>query len=121
MSFSLSNTTAVTLINILRHGQRQGGAVQLEHNQSQRIVMLSQNQQRWAKKSHKTSAETNKPPSLMQSTVAPSIKSEGWLKNTPASLLGNTQTSPALSVLSENSDSFLDGYTGTEPLIGEHR
>ncbi|XP_044027954.1 uncharacterized protein si:ch211-199g17.2 isoform X2 [Siniperca chuatsi] len=97
-------------------------SVQLEHNpiQSQRIVLPPQNQWRQSKKSLKTSTETNKPPSLIQSTVA-SVKSEGWLNNTSASLWDNTQTSTEVSVLSENSNSFLDGYTGTEPLIGLFR
>lgn len=96
-------------MTILRDGQCQGNpettSVQLEHYpiQSQRIVLVSKNQQRPSKKSLETSAETNE-------TVA-FIKSEDLLKN----------TSPEPSVLSENGNSFLDGYTGTKPLIGEHR
>lgn len=128
-SLSLSKTSAVTLINILRDGQGEPEShsettpVQLQHYpiQSQRIVLLGQNQQRCSKKSLKTSAQTNKPPSLIRSTVAPPIRSEVWSNDTPTPLLDNTQTSPEPSVLSENSNSFLDGYTGTEPLIGEHR
>ncbi|XP_037651042.1 uncharacterized protein LOC119503367 isoform X1 [Sebastes umbrosus] len=95
-----SEKDAVTLITILRDGQVQGEpesrsettSVQLEHSpvRSQRIVLLPQ-----------TSAETNQ-------TVA-FIESEGSLKNT---------SSPEPSEPSENGDSFLDGYTGTKPLIG---
>ncbi|KAF7664893.1 hypothetical protein LDENG_00160870 [Lucifuga dentata] len=38
----------------------------------------------------------------------------------PASRLGDTLTSPEPAVLSENLRNFLDGYTGTKPLIGLH-
>ncbi|KAA8585891.1 hypothetical protein FQN60_007460 [Etheostoma spectabile] len=101
-----SENDAVTLITILRDGQGQGNpettSVQQEHHpiQSQRIVLVSNNQQRPSKKSLETSAETNR-------TIA-FIKSEDLLKN----------PSPEPSVLSKNSNSFLDGYTGTKPLIG---
>ncbi|XP_068432452.1 uncharacterized protein [Clinocottus analis] len=104
---------AVTLITILKDGQGQSEpeghsettSVQLEHKliKSQRIVLLSQNQERPSTKSLKTSAETNKTVSF--------IKSEGWFEN----------TSPEPTVLSENSNSFLDDYTGTTPLIGLFR
>ncbi|XP_032391172.1 uncharacterized protein si:ch211-199g17.2 [Etheostoma spectabile] len=104
-----SENDAVTLITILRDGQGQGNpettSVQQEHHpiQSQRIVLVSNNQQRPSKKSLETSAETNR-------TIA-FIKSEDLLKN----------PSPEPSVLSKNSNSFLDGYTGTKPLIGLFR
>lgn len=124
MSVPLSNTTAVTLIHSLRHGQGQceTTSAQLEHynTQSQRIVLLGQDRHRQSKKyfnadmkSHKTSAQTNKPPSLIQTTVSSSINSKGWLDNISTSQFDNTQ-------MSQNSNSFLDGYTGTKPLIGEH-
>ncbi|XP_076609944.1 uncharacterized protein LOC143334879 [Chaetodon auriga] len=122
-----SENDAVILINLLRDGQGEPESdsgkvsVQLEHCpiQSQRIVVLAQNKWRQSKKSFKTSAGTNKPPSLIQSTVTPSVKSEDWFNNTYSSLSDNTQMSP-FSDLSEN-NSFLDGYTGTTPLIGLFR
>ncbi|XP_051247004.1 uncharacterized protein LOC127358162 [Dicentrarchus labrax] len=118
-----SENDAATLINILSHGQgepeshSEATSVQLEHNpiQSHRIVLLAKNQQ----KHSQTSAETNKAPSLIQSTVAPSVTSEGWVNN--MSLLDNSQMLPETSVLSDNNKSFLDGYMGTKPLIGLFR
>nr|XP_046273649.1 uncharacterized protein LOC124074604 [Scatophagus argus]XP_046273650.1 uncharacterized protein LOC124074604 [Scatophagus argus]XP_046273651.1 uncharacterized protein LOC124074604 [Scatophagus argus]XP_046273652.1 uncharacterized protein LOC124074604 [Scatophagus argus] len=118
-----SENDAIILINILRDEQgehesySETASVQLEHSpiQSHRIVLLSHNQPGWSEKSLRMSAETNRPHSLTQSTVAPSVKSESWLSNT------SVQMSPKTSVLSENSSSFLDGYTGTKPLIGLHR
>ncbi|XP_054461339.1 uncharacterized protein si:ch211-199g17.2 [Anoplopoma fimbria] len=106
-----SENAAVTLITILKDWQgqdepeRRSDTTSLENYsiQSQRIVLLSQNQERLSRNSLKTSAETNQ-------TVA-FIKSEGRLKN----------TSPQPAVLSENGNSFLDGYTGTKPLIGLFR
>ncbi|XP_034747550.1 uncharacterized protein LOC117956556 [Etheostoma cragini] len=104
-----SENDAVTLITILKDGQGQGNpettSVQQEPHpiQSQRIVLASKNQQRPSKKSLETSAETNR-------TIA-FIKSEDLLKN----------PSPEPSVLPENGHSFLDGYTGTKPLIGLFR
>ncbi|XP_034400965.1 uncharacterized protein si:ch211-199g17.2 isoform X2 [Cyclopterus lumpus] len=100
--------TAVTLITILKDGQgepERHSPVQLQPHpvQSQRIVLFSQNQERTSTKFLKTSAETNKTVAL--------VKSEGWLEN----------TSPEPTVLSENSHSLLDGYTGTTPLIGLFR
>ncbi|XP_039977238.1 uncharacterized protein si:ch211-199g17.2 isoform X1 [Xiphias gladius] len=130
-----SENDAVTLINSLRDGQGQGEpeshletmSVQLEHYpiQSQKTVLLSQNQWRRSGKSfkdgmiiHKSSAQTNKPPPLIRSTVVPPINSEDGFKNISTSQLENTQMSPEPSVLSENRKSFLDCYTGTKPLIG---
>ncbi|XP_044191763.1 uncharacterized protein si:ch211-199g17.2 [Thunnus albacares] len=110
-----SDSDAVTLINSLRHGQGQSDPerTQLEPYtvQSQRIVLLGQDLRRQSKRSHKTSAQTNKPPSLIQSTVASSVNSNSWLNNISTSQLDKTQ-------MSANSNSFLDGYTGTKPLIG---
>lgn len=63
----------------------------------------------------------NTPPSLKQSSVAPSAEPVGWLNKISTSLPDSTQTSPEKGVLSENSNSFLDSYTGTKPLIGEHK
>lgn len=110
-SLSLSNTSAVALINVLRQGRSETESVQLEHCpiQSHRIVLLAQNERRRSEKSFKASAETNKAPSRIQSTASPSIKSAGWFNSTCSSLLDSTQTC------------FLDGYTGTRPLIGEHK
>ncbi|XP_068584639.1 uncharacterized protein si:ch211-199g17.2 isoform X1 [Cebidichthys violaceus] len=101
-----SESAAVTLITLLKDGHGQGeperqSSVQLERYpiQPQRMVLVSQNREGRSKNSLKTSAETNKT----------FIESEGWLKD----------TSPEPSVLSENS--FLDGFTGTKPLIGLFR
>lgn len=121
-SLSLSNTTAVTLINSLRSWQGQGEP-ESHRSQSQRIVLLGKNEQRWSEKFLKanvTSHKTYKLPVLMQSTVAPLIKSQGWLKNISASQFDNTQMVSEPSVLSDNRNSFLDCYTGAKPLIGEH-
>ncbi|XP_070702778.1 uncharacterized protein [Pempheris klunzingeri] len=125
---TLCEKDAVTLINILRNGQRQvepeigseTTSMPLEHcpTQSQRIVLLTKSQQIWSEKSLKTSAETNKPPSPIQSAIAPFVKSDSWLQKASMSPWDNTQMPHELSVLSENSSSFLDGYTGTKPLIG---
>lgn len=123
---SLSNTSAVTLMKMLRgelDSHSETTSMQLEHSpiQSHRIVFFAQNQEGWSKKSLRTSAETNTPLSLIHSTGAPSVKSVGRLNNTSTSLPDNTQTSHEKSVLSKNSKSFLDGYRGTKPLIGEHK
>ncbi|XP_045914099.1 uncharacterized protein LOC123976200 isoform X3 [Micropterus dolomieu] len=125
-----TENNVVTLINILRYGQGQGKpenhsettSVLFKHNpiHPQRIVLPPQNQRRQSKKSLRTSAETNKPPSLIQSTLD-SIKAEDWLSNMSVSLLDNTPMSAEPSVLSEKSSSFIDSYTGTEPLIGLFR
>ncbi|XP_040909596.1 uncharacterized protein LOC121192106 [Toxotes jaculatrix] len=132
-----SENDAVTLINSLREWQGQGApetdsettSVLLEDYpiQSQRIVLLAQNKWRWFEKSrkadmiqHKTSAQTNEPPALIQSTAS-SVKSEGWLKNISASQLDNTQKSSEPCLPPTKSSSFLDCYTGTKPLIGLFR
>ncbi|XP_059205712.1 uncharacterized protein si:ch211-199g17.2 [Centropristis striata] len=94
---TLSENDAVTLITMLRDGQ--GEPVQLE--QSQRIVLLARNQQTLSKNSLKTSSDANQTVTF--------IKPESWEKN----------TSSEPCVLSENG--FLDGYTGTRPLIGLFR
>ncbi|XP_018553133.1 uncharacterized protein si:ch211-199g17.2 [Lates calcarifer] len=115
-----SEKDAVTLINSLRSWQGQGEP-ESHRSQSQRIVLLGKNEQRWSEKFLKanvTSHKTYKLPVLMQSTVAPLIKSQGWLKNISASQFDNTQMVSEPSVLSDNSNSFLDCYTGAKPLIG---
>lgn len=135
MGLSLSNITALTLIHSLRDDRRQSEpkettALHLEHQaiQSDRIVLLPKNQLKWSKKSlksrvlsHKTLAEINKPPPQLRSTVIIPNKSEDRLKNLSTLQLNTTQISPEPSVPSGNSKSFLDGYTGAKPLIGEHR
>lgn len=116
------NITAVTLISSLRHGQWQRDSESPSQTTSapQRIVLLGQGLQKQSKKSltadiksQKTSAQTNEPPSLIQSSVASFVDSNSWLDNTSTSQLDNTQTP-------ENNKSFIDDYTGTTPLIGEH-
>lgn len=120
--FLFLKTTAVTLINSIRHGQWRTDLENRSEATSvpQRIVLLGQGHQRHSKKSfnadmksQKTSAPTNEPPSLIQSTLAPSIDSNSWLDNISTSQLHNTGTS-------DDSNSFIDGYTGTKLLIGEH-
>ncbi|XP_026156201.1 uncharacterized protein LOC113126417 [Mastacembelus armatus] len=125
---SYNGNDAITLINSLRDGLGEGEPeectpLQLEHSspQSHRIVLLSQNQQRWSEKSIKadvisfsTPTQTNKPPPLSQSSVAPPIKSEGWLKNISSSWSDKKHISPELSFRKNH----LDGYTGAKPLIG---
>lgn len=123
----LSNTTAITLISSLRDGQGNGepesypeaAAVHFDHypSQSQRIVLLAQNQWKQAEKSSKADMTSH----LLQLTVAPPVKSDGWLKNSSTSEFDNTQVLSDPSVLSGSSNCFLDGYTGTKPLIGEGR
>lgn len=125
-SLSLSNTSAVTLMKMLRgelDSHSETSSMQLEHSpiQAHRIVLFAQNQEGWSEKSLRTSAETNTPPSLIYSTGAPSVKSVGRSNNTLTSLPDNNQTSHGKSVSSKNSKSFLDGYRGTQPLIGEHK
>lgn len=133
-SFSISNTTAINLINSLRYGKGndepedlpETAAVQLDHypTQSHRVVLLSQNQRRQSEKSfksdflsHKISAQTKtKSSHLLQS---PDVMSDGLL-NILRSELDCSRMSPEPSVLSGNGSSFLGGYTGTKPLIGEH-
>lgn len=118
-SLSLSNTSAITLINILRDGRvepeshSETTAVQWENSpeQSQRIVLLAQNEPRLPKKSLKNSTKTNKQPSLTQSTAVSFEESEEWSDDIP----------PNPSALSEESSNFLDDYTGTQPIIGEQR
>lgn len=110
-SLSLFNIAAVTLITVLRYGQcepeshSETTSVQLEHSpvRSQRIVLLSRKQKRQSEKSPKSSPETNQTGAFTES--------EGVLKN----------TSPEPSELPENGNNFLDGYTGTKPLIGLNR
>ncbi|XP_071356903.1 uncharacterized protein [Trachinotus anak] len=124
-----SENDAVTMINSLRDWQVEPESnseitsLQLEDYsmQSQRIVLLARNQLRRSGKSHKADMISHKTSAHMRSTVAPPIKSESWLKNITASQLRNTLMSPEPSVLSDNSNSFLDGYTGTRPLIGLFR
>ncbi|KAI3358556.1 hypothetical protein L3Q82_014974 [Scortum barcoo] len=124
-----SENDAVTLINILRDGlgepesHSETAPVHLQQypTQSQRIVLLGRNQQRCSKKSLKTSAQSNKPPSLIRQTAVPPIRSGVWLNNSPSSLLDSTQTSSEPSESCAESYCFLDDYTGTEPLIGLFR
>ncbi|XP_073319692.1 uncharacterized protein [Pagrus major] len=112
-----SENDAVYLINILRDGQgKPGSHSELEPEQSpvqsSRIVLLARNQQRSSRTSISSSEDTNKPPSLI---------SEGWLNNTSTSLSDDAQVSPEPPLLSENSNSPLDDYTGGKPLIGLFR
>nr|XP_019945870.1 PREDICTED: uncharacterized protein LOC109631493 isoform X2 [Paralichthys olivaceus] len=125
---TLSENDAVTLIQTVRDWQgepeshSQTTSVQLEQHslQSQRIVLLGRNQLLRSERSldadvisRKTSTQTNNP-HLTHSSAAPTIKSEGWLTNTSTPQSNNIEA----TVFSENSSSFLDGYTGTKPLIG---
>nr|XP_043909335.1 uncharacterized protein si:ch211-199g17.2 isoform X1 [Solea senegalensis]XP_043909336.1 uncharacterized protein si:ch211-199g17.2 isoform X1 [Solea senegalensis] len=104
---TLSERDAVTFLRDCQ-GQPERNAetppVQLKESpiQSQRIVLLGQNQQQWTEKSIK--AEFMHDPPLMQSAVAPHMKTEGCLRNTSAPQL--------------DSCSFLNVYTGTKPIIG---
>lgn len=106
-SLFLFNTTAVTLITILRDQQgkteslSESTSTQPEQDspQSQRIVLLSKNRQGQISEVPETNLTID------------IIKSTRRLEN----------TSPEPSLPSENHSSSLDGYTGTEPLIGEHK
>lgn len=98
------HTTAITLISSLRDGQGddepenhpEASAVHFDHypSQSQRIVLLAQNQWRRSEKSSKADMTSHKTPHQMLSEA---------------------------SMLSGSSNCFFDGYTGTKPLIGEGR
>ncbi|KAF3833849.1 hypothetical protein F7725_025053, partial [Dissostichus mawsoni] len=103
-SLFLFNTTAVTLITILRDQQgeterlSESTSTQPEQDspQSQRIVLLSKNRQGQISEVPETNVTIDV------------IKSTQRLEN----------TSPEPSLPSENLSSSLDGYTGTEPLVG---
>ncbi|XP_041664550.1 uncharacterized protein si:ch211-199g17.2 isoform X1 [Cheilinus undulatus] len=111
---SFSESDAVALIQILRNGSVQNGHESLsgvekqESIQSQRTVLLSD----------KSRANTNNRPSLMQSALT---KSESCFNNTSSSRMDHTQTTSDPFMQTENSSSYLDGYAGTEPLIGLSR
>lgn len=118
-NFSFPYSTAVTMINYLGDWHDEPvspsdtTSVQMEQrsSQSQRIVLLSGKSLKAGTVSHKTSStQTNTPPPGMQSPA-------GWLKDMSPS--HNAVMSPEASALSESNHSFLNGYTGTMPLIGE--
>ncbi|XP_067357746.1 uncharacterized protein [Channa argus] len=132
-----NDNDAITLINSLRDGQRDGKpeshpectAEELNHyrSQSHRIVLLGKNQRSQSKKSlnaeiisHKISSNTNESPSLLQSTPAPPVKPESLLKNILTPQWDSTEMLSEPPMLSGNS-SFLDSYTGNKPLIGLFR
>ncbi len=110
-SLSLSNTSAITLINTFRDGlgENKDHPDECHPVQSHRIVLLAQKQQ--SKNSLKSSAHAG-----LNSAVASFVESErrsNYMSTSPS-------VSPDSSPLSEESSSFFDGYTGTKPLIGEH-
>ena len=106
-SLFLFNTTAVTLITILRDQQGETASLseststqpEQDSPQSQRIVLLSKNRQGQISEVPETNVTIDV------------IKSTRRLEN----------TSPEPSLPSENRSSSLDGYMGTEPLIGEQK
>ncbi|XP_060916475.1 uncharacterized protein si:ch211-199g17.2 isoform X3 [Labrus mixtus] len=108
---AFNDNDAVALLHVLRNGRVQvepqshseASPGQLEPIQPQRTVLLS---------------PQNTAPSFLQSTLT---NSEGSFNNTSSSLMDNTQMYPDHFVPSEDSSSFLDGYTGTESLIGLSR
>ncbi|XP_071401787.1 uncharacterized protein [Centroberyx affinis] len=133
---SHNEADAVTLLNTFRRGQGQSEpwsqsettSAQLERPavQSQRVVLPPQKHLRQSKKPvgqplkaitqlQTTSAQTDKPLPLIQSTAAPPVKLK---ENASVLQMGNNWKSLEPPVQSENSNSFIDGYTGTKPLIG---
>lgn len=116
----LSKTIAVKVISYVRDGQGNG---EPESNpeaaavDTQRIVLLAQNQWGRSEKSSKADMTSH----LLHSTVALPVKSDDRLKYISTSESDSTWVLPEPSVLSRSSNCFLDGYTGTKPLIGEGR
>ena len=102
-SLSLSNTSVVNLINVLKDGHiKPGRHSELEPEQSpvqsSRIVLLARNQPR-----------------------SPRTISGGWLNGTCMSLSDDTRVTPESPLLSEKRGSPLNDYTGCKPLIGKHK
>ncbi|XP_034016743.1 uncharacterized protein si:ch211-199g17.2 isoform X2 [Thalassophryne amazonica] len=138
---SQSESDAVALINSVRHWEVQSEnttstemvSAELESCtvQPERIVFPPHNHQGQPKKPTVqplkaaeiflgSTTQTNKHLSLIQTTVAPSLKTKPLLKEATVSLMGSSQLAWEPSVLSEKCSSLLDGYTGTKPLIGLH-
>ncbi|KAM9838176.1 uncharacterized protein ACBR49_016912 [Aulostomus maculatus] len=112
---------AAALIKLLRLDQHVGEptSTKPEHHATRPQSTGSLSHRRRSKKSLKsqeTLAQSSVPPRQIHSTAASSIESEDWLDNVSPSQLDNTQMSTQHSVQEENN--FIDGYTGSKPLIG---